>query len=304
MADTLVNADDTKNIDFPVYMVYSKWSLPKLDSFLDDYGGAGFLRVVFGKEDKETDRTIAIFSDQTRDLLKSAGFFDSNRDDRSYGQPLRISPFLLNQNSFPGEGRNKTLFIPVPKELGALDTWVTDSITEKLNFFTEWDIIPHKSWTLNVPLKSRELGGVRGGCFVTFKKDIDLQRLAMVRVLLTDTYWPENQQTKERLVFHCYWARDREARVSSSDGHPKSGSETSGSQSPDDLKKSKEDKKRKTYQKIAHDAKPVTSKKAPVLPLSVQPVLKQEDVVPTVTVSVETVETVVPTVSADALEAL
>ena len=285
MADA-TNAGDVAEvqtqIDFPVYMIYSRWSLNTLDEFLINYGGAGFLRIVFGKEDKETDRTIAILTKNTYDSLCDAGYGENKREDRSYGQGFRVTPFLLNENSYPGEGRNKTLFVPVPKVLGGDDSWVTDAVTEKLQHLAEWDIVPASSWSVKVPLKSREQGGVRGGCFISFKRDVPLERIAMTRVLLTDTYWPDSEAVTERSIFRCFWARDRESRDDREEKgdrqHDDGAAETR--KSPEDAKKAKEkaqeEKKRRAIQKFAKKARPVQAKKAPILPVATQPVLLED----------------------------
>jgi hypothetical protein len=266
-------------IEFPVYMIYSKWSLANMDRFIGQYGGVGFLRIVFGKDDKETDRTIAVLSKETFDVLTKDGYGDTKPDERAYGRGFRVTPFKLNDNSFPGEGRNITLFVPVPKTLGGDDTWVFDRVTEKLKHLAEWGIIDEGSWSVNIPLKSREEGGVRGGCFISFKRDYALERIAMTRILLTDTYWPasegQGQEQEKRSIFHCYWAREREQREQD-EGETKEGAPAKKVWKTKEERLAVEKERRKTsIQKTARYAQPGPSKKA--VPAVVQPVLKETE---------------------------
>lgn len=254
---------------FPVYLIYSKWSLLQLDNFLKDFGDVGFLRIVYDNDGKETDRTIAILPDTAYDALCEDGYGDAKQGNRSYGRGFRVTPYLLRDSSYPGEGRTKTLFVPVPKTLGTDDSQVIAAVVDKLKHLAEWGIVEDNSWSVNVPLKSREKGGVRSGCFVSFKRDVAIDQIAMVRTLLTDTYWPEQSDTEERAVFRCFWARDRKDRVE------KGGKEAKPSEEDEEAKKARQERKRKAIRKVVKNAKPV-QKRAPVVPLTVQPVLLAE----------------------------
>lgn len=274
MADTLVDSVvETQEVStqetpvFPVYLVHSRWSLTKLDAFLSDFGDVGYLRIVYDNAGSETDRTIAVLPQATFDELCNEGY-----DRRQYGKGFVISPFLLKDNNFPGEGRTKTLFVPVPKNLSADDETVVNTITDKLKHLAEWGIVPVESWSVNAPLKSREKGGIRGGCFISFKRDVPLECLAMVRVLLTDTYWPEYGVEEERAVFRCFWARDRKDRTKG----PKGDKGALDPEQDQQLKEARETRKREAIQKVVKKAKPVKGqrKKAPTVPVAVQPTLK------------------------------
>lgn len=274
-----------EEIEFPVYMCYSKWSLQNMDRFIGQYGGVGFLRIVFGKDEKETDRTIAILSKETYNALLDEGYGDTKPDERAYGRGFRVTPFKLNENSFPGEGRNNTLFVPVPKVLGANDTWIFDQVTAKLDHLAEWGIVEKGSWSVNIPLKSREEGGVRGGCFVSFKRGYPLERVAMARILLTDTYWPEHESLEKRAIFHCYWAREREERDQEGAGEKKEGEKKERApgkkvwKSKEEFEAEKKERRTAAIKNVAKYARPAASKKAVVpVPATAQPVMKDAEV--------------------------
>ena len=146
-----------------------------------------------------------------------------DKKSRFYGKGFRITPFSMKDNNYPGEGFTKNIFIPVPKYLENDDAGVISAVNDKLKHLSEWDIIPNKSWAINVPIKSREKGGVTGGCFILFEHNISIEKIAMVRILLTDTYWPDQlgqlpvilsiNLEQERSSFRCFWARDRKNQI-------------------------------------------------------------------------------------------
>ena len=266
------------NINFPVYFIYSKWSLAQMDKFIQEFGNAGFLRIIFDPEGKETDRTLAIMDEETYKALVEAGYGDTKgKTGNTKPVGFRIGVFNLKENNYPHEGLDVNLFVPVPKELSSDETTVTKTVTDKLEHLVQWNIIPDKSWKLTVPLASRETGGVRGGCFIVFNPEVALGRVAMVRLLLTDTYWPAVGEA-ERSIFRCHWARLREENVKNAPKKPFVKKPFVKKSSPSADKKDDEGEKvkRQAILKMATDAVPAgTVKKAPTVPLAKQPVVKQ-----------------------------
>jgi len=62
-------------------------------------------------------------------------------------------------------------------------------------------------------LKSREYGIGKGGCFVSFKNETPVQNIAMVRVLLTSTYWPEHDETRKDISSHVIGQETKNLQV-------------------------------------------------------------------------------------------
>lgn len=226
--------DVSSNKKFPVYVAFSRWSLSHLDSFLSKYGPVGFLRIVYemsknGQGPKETDRNIVIISDETYNKLCAAGYYNDGNYDA--GREFKIAPFVLNDNNYPGPGRLQSLFVPVPQIWMTSDPAVSEVISNKLKHLASWGILPKDSWKITVPVRSRATGGVKGGCYINFDKDVTLPEIAMARVVLTDTNWPDyppstsagksivGTGTKgkfvkavipvERSIFRCFWTRTR-----------------------------------------------------------------------------------------------
>jgi len=258
--------------DFPVYLVHSKWTLSKIDKFLNEYGKPGFLRIVYDGEGNETSRSIAILDNDTYDALCKDGLYERQR-----GVDFVIAPFTLKDNNFPGEGRTKTLFVPVPKTLGSDDETVSTVVGNKLKHLAEWNVIPDKSWSVNIPLKSRETGGIRSGCFISFQRDVHIDCIAMVRILLTDTYWPEEPESSEneRAIFRCFWARDRD-RKERTEKAPFTEKKTKPTEK--EIEEAKEAKKKEAIKFVAKQAQPGKrpQKKAPTIPLTKQPLMRKD----------------------------
>lgn len=201
--------NETEDFSFPVYLIRSKWSINMIDNFLFKYGEVGFLRIVYDGENKETNRTIAIIPSSTFETLCKEGHGDGSKSTSK--KDFKISKYILNKNNFPSKDCTKSFFIPIPPLYQ--ETEVVDTVEDKLNHLSEWEILSKNSWEINVPVESREKGGIKGGCFVSFKNEITLQQLAMVRLLLTDTYWPQKEGITERPIFRCFWSKKREKTI-------------------------------------------------------------------------------------------
>ena len=186
-----------------VFLVHSRWTVSKLKTHMEKYGVVNFIRIVYNPDGTETNRNICVMPHSTFEALVKDGFDQK-------GKGLIVTPYVLNQGSFPGEGRSKTIFIPAPKILSTDDDFVSSVISKRLNDLAAWNLIDKDSWHINMPVKSREEGGVKGGIFISFKKEVPLETICLVRIILHDTYWPKKTpEDTEECVFKCYWARDR-----------------------------------------------------------------------------------------------
>ena len=260
--------------NLPVYLIHCGWSLLLVDDHLKKYGDVGFLRVVYDNVGNATNRTLAIIPENVYDALCEEGYGESAKGSRSYGKGFKIAPFVLRDNDFPREGNNRTLFMPVPKHFN--DSQVVPAVNDKLEHLSEWGIVQEKSWSINVPLKSREKGTIQSGCFVSFKPDVTVDQVAMIRILLTDTFWPDQDDDKPREVFKCFWARSRKERPSKDDSmKSKDGRNTKDNKKVVESEESKTVRERKKKENIQNTVKKATpvQKKAPTVPLASQPTL-------------------------------
>jgi len=188
--------------DFPVFLIKSKWSLNSIREFVEEYGPLNYMRIIYDRQGRETDLTIAILSMETYSKLCDEGY-----NNMKIVSEFKISPYKLHLNNFPGEGKTENLFIPVSKSLGIKDDDIIKFINSKLSFLVSHKILPINSWEIKTPLISREKGGIKGGCFIIFHREVDLESKAMIRILLHDTYW--DQESDSDNILKCYWARER-----------------------------------------------------------------------------------------------
>ena len=196
----------TLNVNFDVYLIKSKWTLLRIDEFLSKFEGAvGFLRIVLDKLGNETDRTIALLSSKLYDNLCDDGL-NKLRDDTGF----QVSKFILKQSSLPCEYKTKNLFIPVP--LNYTENTIIKIISEKLKHLADWNIISMNSWNIHIPIKSREFGKIKGCCFISFDESIAIENIAMVRILLTDTFWQSHKNRQKNDILRCFWAIDNKKK--------------------------------------------------------------------------------------------
>ncbi len=201
---------NTQSISFPVYIIYSRLSLQQLDKFFERFGDVGFMRIMYDKTGAETNRTIALVNEGCYNALKAKGYALCQFDEKVIKDDVKITKFVMSPQMVQSDKTVRKLYIPVPTQLNDDESFVNDSIEDKLLHLVAWSIIPLHCWKITIPVKSREKGGVKGGCQISFDKDVELERIAMVRLLMTDTYWPNrNTDNEERPVFKCYWHRGR-----------------------------------------------------------------------------------------------
>lgn len=199
--------EEKKVQHFPVYVIYSKMSIPKMDNYVRKYGPVGFLNVVKDKVG-DTNRTIAILSEETFDRLIESGH-GTDRKDRRNRNPLTVAPFKLKKSNFPSYNKTRTLFVPIPTAFKSdvdneyVEDKIKKCVEEKLKHLVSWNIIPDNSWRITIPLKSRESGEIRNSCFISFPREVKTPAVAMTKVLLHDTYWPNDN------IFRCFWSRKR-----------------------------------------------------------------------------------------------
>ena len=196
-----------QTMSFPLYLIYSKKPLNYLSGIIAKHGDSNpFLRVVLNKT-VDTNRTIALISDKAYDNLCKADYNKKHKHSDFF-----IQPFILTDRDFPREGRNGNLFIPVPREFSTDYDYVTQTIEDKIQLLVDWGILEPNSWSLKVPIKSRHDGALRGGCFLTFDRTVHPERVAVARLVLHDTYWPDEDSYDDKKVqdyFRCVWAHNR-----------------------------------------------------------------------------------------------
>jgi len=193
---------------YPVFILFSPktvaWLTDLVRQFVPerDAHSDPFLRVVRGPMNRETNRTIAVFSEGTYQRLKEAGYCEYNSENQ-----VRVARFELRSNDFPEAGATASLFVPVPLAISGNEVQIEQYINHRLKRLVDWGLLPAESWSLTLPLRSRTHGGVKGGCTISFDSSVDPEAVALTRRVLTDSDW-EGLGGGADLKFVCHWARD------------------------------------------------------------------------------------------------
>jgi hypothetical protein len=274
----------TRDTTTGLYIIYSKWSLSRISRELDFYGKIGLLRIIC-EAGKETNRTLALLENEVYDKLSEKGYTDK-KSNRGFS----IARFNEKALDLPSKGFTKNLFIYVPESFRKNDVETIDIIDEKIKHLVEWEIIPKDSWHVNTVLKSREKGAISSGCFIVFDNHVEITAIAKVKLLVTDTFWPEVTTGVEREPFKCLWAKKKDQKKKIEDDSKEKDDKKSKktreikSEEKDDevpkrkIKSEEKDKKKfkdKEYRlknKAKEDEKIVTS-----IPVTAQPVEIVED---------------------------
>jgi hypothetical protein len=176
----------------------------KLSNFLKEFDpqGVSMLKIILDANSNETNKTIAILSDHLYQLL-----VEHNYHTYRFEVDFKIKKYKLGMFLMPPEDKSHNLFVPIIKK--TTEVYVTDKINQKLIELANFGILPHDSWKLKCPISSRNDGQVSLGCFIFFKKEIDLFNIGVVRFLLNGTRWEDDGDNKYDNVLKCRWANHK-----------------------------------------------------------------------------------------------
>ncbi len=198
---------DSKSIKFPVFLVHSQWSLADIDEFIRKFGDEnhrfGPIRIqrINGKE---TSRTICLFDHDVYNKMARPGYNERQQN----GIDFCVVPFGLRPYNFPGDAI-RNLFIPLPSKLSTRGCQA--QLGEKLNSLVIFRVVRKDDFWLKIPLKSRETGEHKNFAIVNFKEDVDIQRIAMCRVIIDESHWNIDETSRE--LAHCYWMKPQRKKI-------------------------------------------------------------------------------------------
>lgn len=232
------------NREYKVAVIYSGWSLSTIEDKLYNYGSSsdfGMCRVDRYKGE-ETNRTICLMKTSFYEKLMSAGY-----NKRKYGEDFCCTEYKLREHNFPKFGESNNLFLSLPKDLSASECRV--QLERKLNEISSFGIFNLEDMKLNLPTKSRENDIHNGSVFITFKREMRIELIALIKILLHDTWWYSESSNpdsvpEKRMICQCYWARERVPRKVESDStmestpQPKPRGQNRGRSSESSTKKS------------------------------------------------------------------
>jgi hypothetical protein len=245
-----------------VYIIFSKWDVKKIVQFCRVYGEVFWSRLVYDKNGNETDRTLVILSDEAYAGLVKAGYGSEDQkrgsnSNRAAG--FRIDRYVLHEKQEHPDA--PTLFVPAPREHRDSSVVMEGIVDEKIRTLAECDLLPMDSWTVDAPPRSRESGGVKSGAYITFDTGVEHGRVAMVRLLITDTYWPSVESKETPAIFRCFWARERVPRAKRDSSVRSTWAERTSNKklSPEEREKLHEERRLARVTKLLESAVPATS---------------------------------------------
>lgn len=236
-----------------LYIIYSKWSLSRIDKQIKLFGKIGLLRIICDGG-KETNRTLALLENDVYDRLCEKGY-DNKKGNRGFS----ISRFNEKALDLPQKGCSRNLFIPVPEVFRKDDMKTIDIIDDKLKHLVEWEVLSENSWHVNALLESREKGAISSGCFIVFDSTVELVTIAKVKLLITDNFWPLVSEDLEREQFKCLWAFDSKKKE-----HKKEDREEKRTTRKIKGEEKEEEKEKRTTRKIKGEEKEEEKEKRPI----------------------------------------
>lgn len=199
----------TREVPFPVFMIYSNWSLKNIQECLSNLGNGnvGPLHIDRDRNGEETNRTIGLLDESVYNGAVEAGYTGNSQ--------LSISRYQLRKNSYPSREQAYSFFIPLPKNFNLSELECRQQLETRFNQFIAFQLLKAGDFKISVPLVSRDTDHTRGFCFVSFKRSVDHDTIAITKVLLDNTWWFAASPVAGehwRELLRCYWAKSRQNR--------------------------------------------------------------------------------------------
>src|SRR5438105_1723655 len=135
-----------ENTDYPIYIIYSNWSIDKISKFLKEYqsDGVSMLKIIYDNVGNETNKTITILSHQLYQLL-----VEHNYHTYRFEVDFKIKKYKLGDYLLPPADKSQNLFVPIIKK--TTEVYVTQKLNDKLMTLAHFGILPYDSWKLKCP---------------------------------------------------------------------------------------------------------------------------------------------------------
>lgn len=187
---------------FPLYIVYSSWSLSRIEELFDDYDqhdGIGPMRIDRFRGE-ETNRTICLLKPELYQNLVAAGFTQ-----RRYNFDFSIAEFKLREHNYPREGESRNLFVPLSHKLDANES--RRQLENKLLELCKFGVLNEGDYKVTIRLTSRHENNHTGSAFLIFKREVHLDQIAVAKIVLHDTWWYDSSDESYELA-QCFWAKE------------------------------------------------------------------------------------------------
>jgi len=204
--DVNIKDKNNKNLskDYPLYLIYTSQNLTELYKFLLSFGDSsqiGVLRYEINKNGNSTNRVIALLDNKIYEECKEFKFhIKGTKED------FRIVPFKLSQNKhYPGKEFTNKIYLSLPyiskdnnsNNLNELRELIYKKLSPLINFK-----IIQKSY-LNLEINESKHQGVDGYCIISFKEQVELEIIAITKLLLENTIWLIENSDKTQNIIDC-----------------------------------------------------------------------------------------------------
>ena len=201
---------ESASCDYVVALVFSGWKLSKIFNFFTDYldaktGDIGVSKIERYKDKKtgemrDSNRTVILLDRYLFEKAIKAGL-----DVPQHDLDFRIAEYFLTEKNFPPENYSSNLFILIPKYISPEEAEMI--LEERLKYIASFDLL--SDWTLKIPLESRLSGEHRGCAYLSFSENMPLSSIALVKVLLHDSFIFFETLNK---LYHLpvFWAKNKD----------------------------------------------------------------------------------------------
>lgn len=207
--------------DYPVFLVHSNWSLKRINDFLKGFGNGniGSMHVDRDRNGEETNRTICLVDESVYAAMTKGGY-TRNRD-------FSIDRYALRPNCYPSKKHAYSFYVPLPRSFKLTEAECRQQLEGKLNELVAFGVLGSEDFVVRIPQDkdSEQNGDIKPFCFVTFKRSVDHDTIAIVKVALDSSWWYPSDSTVNRELTRCYWGRRRPLpeRSDGGDGQEESG---------------------------------------------------------------------------------
>jgi hypothetical protein len=195
--------------DYVVALVFSNWTVGKINDFMEDYLDArkadiGLSKIERYKDKKgglkDSNRTLLLLKRQVYEKALLAGL-----DLQQPNLDFKISEFELLAKHYPNEGYSSNLFIRFPSTLPTEEGEAL--LKERMKVFIDFGLLKEEDYSLKIPLTSRITGENRGFALCNFSDSVDVKIRALIRCLIHDCFLYLDIETKTTVHLSALWTK-------------------------------------------------------------------------------------------------
>ena len=178
--------ESTTDIEYPVFIVFSQWSLPEIKDelikYADNADQIGSVRIDF-YHNNQTDRTIILMDSSIYRRLSQKSVAEELR-----GRGFSITPYEIRPHWYPRENETSDFYIHLPNNLSVDKCRV--SLQAKIDELVKFRILDSSSVnSISIPMESRESTKHIGRAYIDFKEGTNPESIAHARVIISYSKW-------------------------------------------------------------------------------------------------------------------